>query len=305
MRRHELLDWANRIVDCARSGRPVEDSFVELKTELPKDIDHAARQLAAQANAASGENVLWLVGMREDGTIYGAKREEAARWYPRLHKRFDAVYPRLLKCLNVPRGRRTLVALLFTTCDSPYAVNRPEGFREIPWREANLTRSAKRDEIMRMLSESSQLPEADFIEGQLEAHQFKDFTTWHVRFRAKFYLKPKNPAPVTIPTHLCAGSFSVQRGIQRTKFAKTRIRLAGDAIEPYHVVVKRPDMLFIEAEVEISRRRLIHGGEAHVEILLRPVNSRRPLILSSSVPFERIGLHPVEVKWLRRHHASS
>ncbi|HUT60875.1 MAG TPA: hypothetical protein VNA25_23760, partial [Phycisphaerae bacterium] len=137
MRRHELLAWAKRIVDSAKSGQPLEDSFVELKAELPKNMDRAARQLAAQANVANGENVLWLVGMQENGTICGCKRHEAACWYPRLHKRFDGVYPRLLKCLNVPCGRRTLVALLFVTSDSPYLVNRPDGFREIPWREAN------------------------------------------------------------------------------------------------------------------------------------------------------------------------
>lgn len=303
MRRYELEGWANKAVDCASSGRPVEDSFVELKAELPTDLDRAARQLAGHANAAAGEDILWLIGIREDGFIQGAKRDEVSRWYSSVKKHFDGIYPGM-QCFNVARAGKTVVALRFSTGDSPYIVNRAVGIREIPWREANSTRSAKRDEILRLLHETVQLPSADFRGGELEARQLRDFVTWQFKFGAEFYLIPRNIKPITIPVHLCSGYFEIEGLIRRTQFQKLWIRQPENRHAPYHVTIKRPDMLYVGADVEVRRSRRFCGGDyANVVIVLNPVNSPRPLNLSCSVPLKATGLHPEEVKWLRMHNA--
>ena len=62
MRRHEIEDWALRIIEQVESGQPNEDYRVELKAQWP-DTREAARRIAGHANAAHGEPILWLIGV--------------------------------------------------------------------------------------------------------------------------------------------------------------------------------------------------------------------------------------------------
>jgi hypothetical protein len=62
MRKHEIESWALSVIDRVRSGAANEDSRVELKREWIAP-DRAARRLAAHANSALGEPILWLIGV--------------------------------------------------------------------------------------------------------------------------------------------------------------------------------------------------------------------------------------------------
>jgi hypothetical protein len=222
--KYELHEWAKKVICCAKEGRPIEDSYVEVKSELPKDFEHAARQLAGHANAASGENILWLIGIREDGTLVGAKKEELAKWYPRVHKRFDGPYPRLLKMLNISAKGKTAVAMLFSTADLPYLVNNAKGGREVPWREGNFTRPCTRTELVSMLADSVNLPQADFLSGSLFALEsgLGRNLTYYFRLRVEFYLKPKTSKPLTIPIHDCEAWFACPGLVKRTRLVELK-----------------------------------------------------------------------------------
>jgi len=286
--KYDLHEWAQKVISCAKGGRPIEDSYVEVKSELPKDFEHAARQLAGHANAASGEDILWLIGIREDGTLVGAKKEELAKWYPRVHKRFDGPHPRLLKMLNVSCGVKTLVAMLFSTADSPYLVNKADGGREVPWREGNFSRHCTRAELVSLLSDAVILPQADFLSGRLFAQEYglKRELSYKFHFTGEFYLKPRTSKALTIPIHDCEIWFKSEGFVKRTKFSEIKAALGDSQPDPHQIVVKKPGTLRLEAYVKISRRRMLFGGDSDVEIVLRPVNCSRPLVLTCSLPFE-------------------
>ena len=63
------------IIDRLEKGQPIEDDTVELKAEWPKDHFRAARRIAAHANSARGEPLLWLIGIDEKAGVVGADFE--------------------------------------------------------------------------------------------------------------------------------------------------------------------------------------------------------------------------------------
>jgi hypothetical protein len=149
----ELKIWALEVLSRIKSHEPTEDSRVECKASW-LDVKNISRQLAGHANAASGEPVLWLIGVDEKaGVVAGASHNELANWYPQLVREFDGVAPCLTADLNIVIEDKTIVALLFETSNAPFVVKVPNSDRlEIPWREGTRTRSAKRAEVLRMLS---------------------------------------------------------------------------------------------------------------------------------------------------------
>ena len=61
----QIESWALRIIDIVKKGQPNEDFLVELKRDWI-DKDKAARRIAGHANAARGENILWLIGVDDN-----------------------------------------------------------------------------------------------------------------------------------------------------------------------------------------------------------------------------------------------
>lgn len=109
MRPAELEAWVLQVVERAQTNKHVEDSRVEAKgTKWPEDIHRIARQLAGHANAARGEQILWIVGLDEKtGTVASVDRNELSTWYPQIEARFDAgIAPTLDQSLVVPSATR-------------------------------------------------------------------------------------------------------------------------------------------------------------------------------------------------------
>ena len=64
MKQHQIEVWVLDIVEKVEDGQPVEDSRVEFKSDwIPPE--KAARRIAGHANAARGENTLWVIGLDE------------------------------------------------------------------------------------------------------------------------------------------------------------------------------------------------------------------------------------------------
>src|SRR6266404_5325723 len=154
MRAVEIESWALRILDTVQNQRRVEDSKVELKMIWP-DPAKTARQLAAHANAARGENILWLIGVEETSGIVGANFQELSNWFSQIKSGFENEYP-ALQDLNVQYKGKSVAALCFDTSRFPYVVKNqsfdssgggPVKF-EVPWREGTSTRTATRSELV-------------------------------------------------------------------------------------------------------------------------------------------------------------
>ncbi|MDX6307192.1 MAG: hypothetical protein QOI06_238 [Nocardioidaceae bacterium] len=167
MRTQQLEAWVLDIVEHVVSGRRYEDDRVELKAAWPTDFRKTARQIAGQANRAGGETILWIIGIDEDAhRLTNPEPAELANWWPTVGKCFCELAPEM-DTINVATKGHVLVALQFDTNRAPYMISWPGGRPdlEIPWREGNRTRSARRSEILQSLVAEVGVPSLELIHG--------------------------------------------------------------------------------------------------------------------------------------------
>ncbi len=226
MRPHEIENWVLSIVDRVEHHLPNEDSRVELKSEWI-DPQKAARQIAAHANAAGGDPILWVIGVDQQRGIVGVNHAELANWFAAVKAQFDGLAPQLTD-LNVPTKSGTVVALLFETDRSPFVVKNPAFGQqgggsvqyEVPWRENTSTRSATRSELIRLLTPLQKLPDFEILDASLSVDEVPYETDpgeellWSLRL--ELYAVPKMETQVVIPFHRCRGSLEVQGSLKRT-----------------------------------------------------------------------------------------
>ncbi|WP_431972531.1 hypothetical protein [Nocardia sp. bgisy134] len=161
------LEIAERVV----SGGKVEDDFVECKAEWVHDTAKAARRIAGLANAARGEGVMWLIGLDENNhQVVPLDSTDPANWWGSVESKFaDGVVPSV-RTLSVPTAHGLLMCLYFETDRSPYVVtaNGVAGVtREVPWREGTLLRTAKRHELLSLLSAAVAAPKLELLQPKL------------------------------------------------------------------------------------------------------------------------------------------
>lgn len=204
MRRSEIESWALEIIEAVERGDRVEDFRVEVKARF---IDHwdAARRIAGHANAGHGEPILWVIGVDErNNSIVDIDYSELSNWFAQVKSHFDDdVYPDMVD-VNIRHENHTLVALLFYTDRAPYVVkNRDGGIpeREVPWREATALRTAKRNDLLRLLYQKAYQPITDPFGGSLLATQRPDGRSfeWVIEFETFIY--PTNDKGIVIPVN--------------------------------------------------------------------------------------------------------
>jgi len=165
MRNQEIEEWALRVIDRVTGTARFEDSRVELKGARLPEPPRAARQLAALANAARGEDVLWVVGLDQAQGVVGAHSVDLAQWWQQVQRQFDGAEPVLTDVAMTPGGKSVL-ALHFTNDRAPYVVHstmQGDDRLEVPWRDGTRTRSARRDELLRVLVPQVSVPEFEVI----------------------------------------------------------------------------------------------------------------------------------------------
>lgn len=202
--------WVLRVADQVAGGAHSEDSRVELKAEWPK-ATNAARLIAAHANAARGTPILWIIGLDETDGPVGAAPEELANWFSTVRSCFEGVVPSLFD-LNVNVGGKTVVALVFQTDRAPFVVKNPAFGAanggpvelEIPWREGRKTRTARREDLVRLLAPLVQLPEIEWLDCQVSARlepraEGGKVDAWYLH--GSYYISPSGANAVVIPFH--------------------------------------------------------------------------------------------------------
>lgn len=215
MRIPEIEAWALRVVRNVQAGQRNEDARVELKATWP-EAARSARRVAAHANAAHGESILWLIGIDEDAAnIPGADRTEIAKWWSQLCAEFDGEAPRL-KSVIVHVSDVTVVALYMECLQLPYVV-RNQSFgsagvsvsHEVPWREGTSTRSARHTDLVQLLVPLVRRPVVAALAGSLKctlSMEGREPGAARVtRFSAVLYLTPSQPGRVVVPFHACHG----------------------------------------------------------------------------------------------------
>lgn len=205
MEPHRIEEWALRIIDRVNRRQPVEDSRVELKADWPEP-GKAARRIAGHANAARGAPILWLIGVDERQGVVGVGTEESSTWFSSVRARFEELAP-VLTDLAVPVGNLMVMALLFETDRAPFVVKNPAYNSrgggpvqfEVPWREATAVRSARRSDLIRMLSPLRSSPEIEVLGAELEAQ--RDGERLHWSLEVDLYVVTDAGEQVVIPYH--------------------------------------------------------------------------------------------------------
>jgi hypothetical protein len=218
----ELEAWVLSIADRVARKQPVEDSRVELKSAWPTDAVRAARRLAGHCNAARGEPALWVVGIDETDGVVGASHNDLAAWWPAVRKHFEALAPELVQDINIPVDDKTVVALLFNTNRAPFVVANPfygqpgggHVAAEVPWRDGTSIRSARREDLLRLLVPIQHLPIVEPLSASLvctRRNPQPDQPSHHLDWQliVELYVTSATRARLIIPYHRCTAQFSI------------------------------------------------------------------------------------------------
>jgi hypothetical protein len=148
-------------IDRLRLGAGGEDDHVEFKRDWPDPTK--ARQLAGAANRASGDFLIYVIGVDDkDGSVHPLSMIDPATWWSQVESGFDEVAPELIRHLNIQVSlNEAVVALEFGTDRAPYVVkllNGGQTEREVPIRVGTRTRSAHRHELLKLLYPVAQIP---------------------------------------------------------------------------------------------------------------------------------------------------
>jgi hypothetical protein len=218
MWRQRLEYRAREVIEQAQAREAIEDSLVELKREWPTPAK-AGRRIAAHANAARGEEILWLIGIDEkSGRIHSVEPEELANWWPQVQLCFDEGVSPLMRqiFIGTPQGR--VAALFFETDNAPYVIRVPEDpvTREVPWRDGTRTRTARRSELLKVLIPAVSVPAATVVSLRAMAERIepKSASSTYgiqaeeehvsIRIHGKVYIDPPTEL-IVLPDHAMTG----------------------------------------------------------------------------------------------------
>lgn len=309
----DIESWVLRIIDQQKHNQPCEDSRVEMKAKWP-DPSKVARQIAGHANAARGESILWIIGLDEASGVVGADNTELANWLPEVKKCFNGIFPDVTD-LNVPVDNKTVVAMVFSTDRAPFVVKN-EAFGkpssgpvelEVPWREGRSTRSARREDLIRMLVPISRLPLVSLLSGKV----------WIVRdewrIDLQLYITSVNRERLVIPFHRCQilitvadEKFIIDKNIslrppQQYEIQKARYVTASVTIDPTdsEVIIDGPGKLNLYAAQQIPIPKNLEIKEITITVKMFIINIDNPLVIESGLTKTKMDTRDKEVvaKW--------
>ncbi|MEA5511104.1 hypothetical protein VB715_15120 [Crocosphaera sp. UHCC 0190] len=319
MNPRQLEIWALNVIDLVKSGNYQEDDLVELKTVLPEDNFKIARRIAGHANAARGENILWLIGIDEKSEINKIKGInndiDLANWYPSVQKHFIELSPKLTT-VNVPIDDKIILALGFETDRSPFVVKNQKdtNFNEVPWREGTRVRSARRSDLILLLSPIEKLPDVEIVSKKFEIcpGSMQINRTVSLNCELQLYINPKNMTIFSIPFHRCEAIISVStRNIDQNILCNELniVAFGGSVLPPKalgggvyransknlmmehttnEIIIRGPGMVTLSAFSSISEEEIIDNSKVNIEVKLYTTISERPIILKTNIPPDTI-----------------
>jgi hypothetical protein len=310
MRPSEIEYWAHQVMDLVASGHAVEDGRVELKREWIEP-EKAARQIAAHANAARGESILWLIGVDEKQGVIGVAHAEFSAWFNAAAACFESLPPSCAD-LNVPRDGRAISALLFDTTRAPFVVKNPRHGKvagdviafEVPWRVGRQTRSARREDLLRLLVPAVHVPAIEWLEAQLAiaehipadaaaAQGSERRFAW--RLWACAYAEPVGDVRLVMPLHRCEARVRLAGQTEQRNFTSLRLSpvrrmnllsqsidlvtdshtIAGTSSE---VILSGPGMLEMDADLQTGLPgQFDPAGVATIWVRLRASGVEKPI----------------------------
>jgi hypothetical protein len=305
MRLINIEGWTISVADRLKRGEPIEDARVEVKSKWLDPIQ-AARRIAAHANSAGGEPILWIIGVDDaNGTVVGADKQELSAWWPAVQSEFNDLSPSMTD-LNVLYGGKTIVALLFDTDRAPFVVRNPKFgqpgsgsvSQEVPWREGTTTRSATRSDLLRLLLPLEDLPVVTILGMYLLANKH-DQTTLRWRLEANIYIVLRRKGEIVIPFHMCSATADIGDSRRHVKFNQVFLQpyprpgsgTPGEPgshtvrYSPTEIIVATAGMAFFGGDGTTGQREFGEhiGDPAHVRINLFQAHDSKAIILQQTI----------------------
>ncbi|HEX8598658.1 MAG TPA: hypothetical protein VF952_09095 [Chloroflexia bacterium] len=204
MRVRDIEIWTFQVIGRLKRNQQIEDSRVELKAAWPDNPASAARRIAGHANAARGEDILWLIGVDEARrVVVGASPTDLATWYPQVRSHFDGVAPDLTD-VAVDVDGLTVMALRFATDQAPYIVKHSQAqvTREVPWRDGTRIRSASRSELLLTMADVVRLPDFRLLKAQFQVRPQGNDGKGHTgSVSLHLYVQPRTQGRVVLPVY--------------------------------------------------------------------------------------------------------
>src|SRR5262249_30446333 len=115
---------------------------------------------------------------------------------------------------NVPIGDKAVVGMLFDSSRAPYVVKaRVAAETEVPWREGTRTRSARRQDLIRLLAPTIRLPRVEPIRGELHVDPSQ---LLQLKMELHVCFELFDPSPVTISFHRSDAMWRYSKGYDFT-----------------------------------------------------------------------------------------
>ena len=298
--KEQLNARVHTIIATITSGLRVEDQTVECKREWIQ-IPKMARQLAGLANAANGEEVLWIVGIDDDKrVILGAQAQELANYIPQLHAEYDAnCGPELLIHSTIHYDHKTVHALLFDSCSAPYVIKarrndvggtNPE--YEVPFRVGESTITARRQHLLRIFAPASRLPAIEFLHVQASGSDRS-----RMGLMARMHITTPGGQRVVIPDHRCGIGFRVDADEKYVPASGVSVRR-----EEGNLVIASSKQLVVDGGAFARISGVVEGDCSDlrdhtliVRVEIGVANADRPLTFEHSL--EPMPNHPMVWMW--------
>jgi hypothetical protein len=284
----KLEAWAIQVLDRVTSGAPIEDARVELKSELI-EAPKAARRIAGHANAAHGDPILWLIGVDEQHGVVGVGQVDTASWLTSVYAEFQGTTPPVID-LAVSYANQTVLALRFDTHLTPFLVRNPRHGKfqgeniayEVPWREGTMIRTARREELLRMLLPKTRSPEVEVLSAKLYAAEGNSQGGTQLWFIAMIYIAPLTQERIVFPHHKAFVEAYMPPEIQGFRIPLWRLapsnRSGLDTKEHSEIkagsnelIVEGPGMVNLRGSVQISSVPKTFDKEARAVVVLPAV----------------------------------
>jgi hypothetical protein len=208
-----LQGWAQEVIEKVAKKSLIEDDLIEFKRIWIKP-HKAARRIAAHANAARGQDILWLIGVDPDAAdpFFELQESKPEEWFAQVKAFFVDGHSPGVRFFHVGWGDKVLYAIVFDTSEFPFLISlkrynqeeqKPEGVaeNEVPWREGTSVRSAKRTEILSLLHKLPPLPTFEVLAAKCFCAELKIGESASCRLDLKFYVMPPTGQQPVVPRH--------------------------------------------------------------------------------------------------------
>ena len=211
---------------------------------------------------------------------------EIAEWHAQVAAEFDGVSPTVIRSMNVPVGSGSVTALLFDVSRRPFVVKNaafgtPGGGAvalEVPWREGTSTRTARREDLIRILVPLQTLPNVEVLFGCASTEHRAGGPNYpeprklpHIEWRISLtlYITPRAPEQLVLPIH--KGELVFRLGgppvMERPSFRTLVRQVTGGGVQDSQTVTATsseailtgPGMLYMEC-VHIEPVRKLPDG---------------------------------------------